>query len=213
MNKKDINKYSIISYHIRYIRMESNPKDMIVSKKSRASAYALTLLVIIATMASGCLQDDSEESYTVLVSFIATASGPAEIFLPLPEYGPLVKRLKVSDGKGDFEVVNTPYGRCMKITFDSFIKINAKVHPSEPDEIEAMTVDLTTMEPEIIDDEYRYFWCNATSSAVDSFQFLINMEENVNYTCYSFYSSNLENLTIGWHRYQSEYSTGKQFAP
>ena len=213
MNKEEIIKYAIISLLIRYDRMESNLKKKIHSGKPRESIISLTLILVFAIISSGCVQDDPDYSRTIEFSVIASASGPAELFVPLPEYSPMVKGLKVSDGKGDFEVVDTPYGRCMKITFDSFININAKVHPSEPDEIDAMTANLTTMEPEIVDNEYRYFWCNVTSNSVDSFRIRIDMEENIIYTNYYYNSINSENMTIGWHLYQSEYSHGKRFAP
>lgn len=209
----EITIFSNNTIHNWYGRMESNPQDVARSKISRGYIFVISILLVLSSISSGCLEDEQDHSRTIEFSVFVYASGPAEIFVPLPEYTPMVKRLFIEDGEGDFEVVDTPYGRCLRITLDSFIKIDAKVYPSEPDEIKGMTANLTTMEPNLVDDEYRYFWCNATRDAVNDFRILIDMEENGVYTNYYYNSMNSENVTVGWHLYPGEYSHGKRLAP
>ena len=179
----------------------------------RGSLGVLVGTMVMVSMLPGCLQEDSGVFYSVVFSFISSASGPSEVYVPVPEYHPLLDRLKLKDGKGGFELVDTPHGRCMRVTYDSFIYIRAKVLTSHASKATEMTANLTTMEGEVVDGEYRDFWCNVTSETVDDFVVRISMEKNSIYTKYYYNSINSDNITTGWRLYRSEYSHGKQYAP
>ena len=99
-----------------------NRNDRRNESGSILNSFGFILLVIFLIMctffSTGCIEDAEYYEY-VRFSVTATATGPSEIIVPIPVCNPVVDRLTVSEGKGDFIIIETVYGRCIKIHFNS----------------------------------------------------------------------------------------------
>jgi hypothetical protein len=169
--------------------------------------FSISLFIFVTL---GCIQDDESQKNGVFFSISAESSGNAEIYIPIPEYNPLVTRLEVEKGEGEFNLVDTPYGRCMRINFNSYIRIVSEYYPSNSEEIESLNINLTTIEPNTINETDRFFWYNASNGSIESVNIYIRMYKGNMVTKYM-YNSNI--IYKGWNRYNIEYFHGEEFAP
>ena len=118
--------------------------------KSPCCSFGLTLLIIFslsfAVSSTGCLWL-TEPPHYLEFRFNATASGPSEIIVPILDLDPVLSRLKVTKGEGEFTIIETIHGKCLKVNFDSVIKLRGRwYYPEEPEKRGLMTINLTTME-------------------------------------------------------------------
>ena len=117
--------------------------------KSPCCSFGLTLLIIFslsfAVSSTGCLRETEQPDYLEF-RFNATASGPSEIIVPILDCGPVLSRLKVTKGEGEFTIIETIHGKCLKVNFDSSIKVKGRWYLEEPEKRGLMTINLTTME-------------------------------------------------------------------
>jgi hypothetical protein len=187
---------------------------------SKRIAVVVTIVFLLTVYPSGCISNSDRSGHSVHFAFASKASGPSEIIMPLPSFEPLADRLEIADGDGEFEIVETSYGRCMRITFDSDILIERKYYPKNSNEINSMTVNLTTMDPNITDttpwdlEDFkipaRHFWFNVSYGPIDEFHIILTMYDDGIRTTYSYWSTYFD---IGWNRDVIKGTCGEENAP
>jgi hypothetical protein len=95
----------------------------------------------------GCIDGTNDYMEYVRYSVTLSSQGPSEVFVPVPECGPVLDRLKVVEGEGEFELVDSVHGPGMRVSTGSVVTVRGTWHPGDTEEMDAMTINLTTMDP------------------------------------------------------------------
>lgn len=209
--------------------MVSNRNNINNRVKSTFDFLALTLIIfslLITVSFAGCMEEPEYREF-VRFSIAATASGPSEIIVPIPLCNPVLIRLGVTEGKGDFSIGETIHGRCMKINFNSRIVVSGTWSPDEMDKRDLMTINLTTMDPnetepysfsnrnwDIPDRAIWINWSYGPDVKISIFSTMQIKEIGYDWMAYRFYCfPDSDSLELGWNKVLMEASAGMENAP
>ena len=186
-------------------------------------SFGSTLLIIIslsfAVSSTGCLRETERPDYLEF-SFNATASGPSEIIVPILDCEPVLSRLKVNRGQGEFTIIETIHGKCLKINFDSNIGVKGRWYPEEQVKRGLMTINLTTMKDNdtrpynfsTMKVPARMIWINLSYGPVIDVILKSTMELN-EITYFFRYKSRFEPLEPGWNHVLASGGASPTYAP
>jgi hypothetical protein len=189
---------------------------------SRDVSFVLLLVLMLTVPITGCVEESEYREY-VEYRILATSSTPAELLVPQPVCGPVLDRLEVVEGSGEFTTVETTYGPCLKLSFDERIVIEGRWYPDEdPGSKDLMTINLTTMDPNETepyswDVKYphvpsRHAWFNWSVGNDLDFHFRSTMLYR--HTTFEFkYSSQQDSIGPGWNEVLVEGWDGEVNAP
>ena len=202
-----------------------NRNDRRNESGSILNSFGFILLVIFLIMctffSTGCMEDTEYYEY-VQFHVTATASAPSEIIVPIPECTPVVDRLTITEGKGEFTIIETVYGRCLKVNFDTRIVVKGTWSPRNVEIKKIMTINLTTMNPNETE-PYSFtnrntiipnktIWVNWSYGL--EVEFVIKSRMTLNKIEYLFgYYSSIDTLDHGWTRVLAEGGAGGTNAP
>lgn len=181
----------------------------------------LIVCMLITALVPGCIEEPVDREY-VQYSVAITADGPFVVALPMPDCTPVLDRLRVKGGKGEFYLTNTSHGTCIKVSGDSFIEIRAQWYPEIPDERFLMTINLTTMdlnvtEPygwwpltvDIPDMNISIQWIEGTNVKLSLFSWML-----FHHLTYTFFFTTISHpLGPGWNEVVAEGSGEESHAP
>jgi hypothetical protein len=189
---------------------------------SRGVLSAVILVLLLTVPLTGCVEDYEPREY-VRYRVLATSSGPAELLVPLPVCEPVLDKINVVEGKGEFSTVETEYGPCLKLTFDGKIVVEGRWYPDkDPGLKHLMTINLTTMDPNETEPytwNYKYphipdrnAWVNWSEGSDVEFYFRSTML--LSHLTYKFvYYSQYDSIEPGWNEVLVKGTKGEETAP
>jgi hypothetical protein len=189
---------------------------------SRSVLSAVLLVLLFTVPLTGCVEDYEPREY-VRYRVLATSSTPAEILVPQPICGPVLERLKVVEGKGEFATVETIHGPCLKLTFGGRVVVQGRWYPDKDPELKhLMTINLTTMDPNETE-PYSWnnkepdipnvnAWVNWSKGPDVEFYFKSSMLLRHEIFMFSYYSQ-YDALQPGWNEVVVEGMRGEENAP
>lgn len=164
------------------------------------------LLIILIDFSPGCLDDLEKARSSIRYYAFINSTGSIEVLFPGPVLDQVESRIAKDNGPGEVRDVDTPYGRCIRVTTDSKIEASGTWYPKTDAEHAAMTINLTTMVPgetapyyfnnRTLPDRHAMIHIDVNQSG--HIRLAIYMRPPKGY-CYSFiWDARLENVSSGW---------------